>query len=856
VRFAKVCVDVLKHLVKAAGVKGLPAVQLYAPRTRRALATLDVPPSRVKHLRVSLETALAHPWQAHDYKVDPNGFLVPVVLSAEQVRAREEEAAAARAAAAAAEAAGASSSAAAGGIAPPAADVARSEAAKQLEGSTSSLFDKLMAAAGGNGNGGAENGNGASAAAAAQTTATATAAPTQTTTNNNDKPASIYEEGAAEARRAWLAADPRAAKEYGYGGGRVDSLYSKEVGCRMKPGEHYLDYTGASVYCQSQLRAVFDELSATMFGNPHSANPSSSLTGELVDDARDRVLRFFNADPHEYQVVFTRSATGALKLVGETFPWGPGSEFVYLRENHNSVLGMREYCLRAGGRFVALNETAVEAWLGDPRAVSPDALGAPHGAEDAWWTRASSPPPPEDVEDEWRRPGEGGMLGSRGDEEDESDFDDPLSVSLDNGADTDDALAALADLDAAAAAAARAASNAARATLAAADLNARGRPTFNLFAYPLEENYGGVKHPHRWIEQVRAKSTPRRPWRVLVDAAAYVPTQPLDLSQTRPDFVSLSFYKMFGYPTGLGALIVRTDAAAELEKVFWGGGAVALATSSDHFHVLKCRPSDRLEDGTVNFLDVVALKHGFAQIESLGGIKAVQAHVASLTEWLYARLAGLKHSNGAPVVAVFGKHGRPDSRQVQGGIVNFEVLRPDGRVFSYKKFEREAAEAGFHVRTGSECNPGACFAYLDVREEEIETLAGRKEGCEDDRYEFLPVLRSPGNAPPLIGPDVTTPEPVAFAGSVDSGSESDGEEASGRSSSVAPRATPSPSSAAAATVLPGSRLELGHPVAEVAAQWVQVPLGSVRVSLGYMSTFTDAYALARFVEMKYTDREA
>lgn len=53
--------------------------------------------------------------------------------------------------------------------------------------------------------------------------------------------------------------------------------------------------------------------------------------------------------------------------------------------------------------------------------------------------------------------------------------------------------------------------------------------------------------------------------------------------------------------------------------------------------------------------------------------------------------------------------------QVQGGIVNFEVLRPDGSVFSYKTFEREAAEAGFHVRTGAECNPGACYNYLGVQ---------------------------------------------------------------------------------------------------------------------------------------------
>ncbi len=43
------------------------------------------------------------------------------------------------------------------------------------------------------------------------------------------------------------------------------------------------------------------------------------------------ILQFFNADPAEWQVVFTRSATGALKLVGETFPWSPGSLFRCVR---------------------------------------------------------------------------------------------------------------------------------------------------------------------------------------------------------------------------------------------------------------------------------------------------------------------------------------------------------------------------------------------------------------------------------------------------------------------------------------------------------------------------------------------
>jgi hypothetical protein len=150
-------------------------------------------------------------------------------------------------------------------------------------------------------------------------------------------------------------------------------------------------------------------------------------------------------------------------------------------------------------------------------------------------------------------------------------------------------------------------------------------------------------------------------------------------------------------------------------QLFWGGGTVALATSNDNFHVLKCRPADKLEDGTVNFLDIIALKHGFAMFDRLGGITAIQSHVASLTEYLYGQLSALKHSNGRPMLEIFGKHDEPESRKVQGGILNFELLKPNGGIHSYRTFEKEAAEAGFHVRTGAACNPGACYAELGVQ---------------------------------------------------------------------------------------------------------------------------------------------
>lgn len=57
----------------------------------------------------------------------------------------------------------------------------------------------------------------------------------------------------------------------------------------------------------------------------------------------DQVLDYCNASPQCYKCIFTSGATAALKLVGEAFPWSQDSCFMYTTENHNSVLGIREY---------------------------------------------------------------------------------------------------------------------------------------------------------------------------------------------------------------------------------------------------------------------------------------------------------------------------------------------------------------------------------------------------------------------------------------------------------------------------------------------------------------------------------
>ena len=59
-------------------------------------------------------------------------------------------------------------------------------------------------------------------------------------------------------------------------------------------------------------------------------------------------------------------------------------------------------------------------------------------------------------------------------------------------------------------------------------------------------------------------------WLWLLDAAKLAATSKINLStlhsKCRPHFVVMSFYKIFGYPTGLGALLIRRDVAPLLSK--------------------------------------------------------------------------------------------------------------------------------------------------------------------------------------------------------------------------------------------------------------------------------------------------
>jgi molybdenum cofactor sulfurtransferase len=390
----------------------------------------------------------------------------------------------------------------------------------------------------------------------------------------------------------------------------LDDLRATEY-ARLDIGGHiYLDYTGGGLYAESQLHRHNRLLAEHVFGNPHSSNPTSQAATQLVEHAREYVLKFFNADPDEYLAIFTPNASGALKLVGESYPF-PGGRYLLTFDNHNSVNGIREFAHARGA-----DVTYIPIALPDMR------VDASH------------------LDRELARPSTGGH---------------------------------------------------------------------NLFAYPAQSNFSSVQHPLEWIGEAHKNG-----WDVLLDAAAFVPTNKLDLSVVKPDFVPVSFYKMFGYPTGLGALIARSEALAKLHRPWFAGGTITVASVQGGKYYMA-DGARAFEDGTIDYLNIPAVEIGLKHIESIG-YEVIHERVRSLAGWLLDNLTSMKHSNGRQLVRVYG----PTTSQGRGGAVTVNFYDKDDNAIDHRFIEDQANEANISLRTGCFCNPGAGEVALGISRVELD----------------------------------------------------------------------------------------------------------------------------------------
>jgi selenocysteine lyase/cysteine desulfurase len=399
-------------------------------------------------------------------------------------------------------------------------------------------------------------------------------------------------------------------------------------------GQIYLDYTGGGLYSESQLCEHMELLRTSVLGNPHSANPTSLAMTDLVEGTRKYVLRYFSASPDEYIAIFTPNASGALKLIGEAYPFTPTSHYILTFDNHNSVNGIREFAKVKGAQVTYVPLTKPDLRI------------------------------------------------------DRAKLDDILnSVDMDQN---------------------------------------------NLFAFPAQSNYSGVKHSLDLIEQAHSKGLD-----VLLDAAAYVPTSGLDLGVVKPEFVAISFYKMFGYPTGIGALLIRKAVFQKMKRPWFAGGTVNFASVQGNGHYLA--PNEAaFEDGTVNYLDIPAIKTGLQHLEKVG-IKTIGKRVHCLTGWLLDNLLSLQHSNGKPMVRIYG----PADTEMRGGTVTLNFYGPDERLLDYRRIEELANKEGISLRTGCFCNPGAGEIAEGLTTEDM--IAGLNNGPDLSLPHFVQVIQHRGN---------------------------------------------------------------------------------------------------------------
>jgi molybdenum cofactor sulfurtransferase len=264
----------------------------------------------------------------------------------------------------------------------------------------------------------------------------------------------------------------------------------------------------------------------------------------------------------------------------------------------------------------------------------------------------------------------------------------------------------------------------------------------SLMCFPAQCNFSGLKYS---LENVTLWQ--KAGFKVLLDAAGLVGTSPLSLAEHRPDFVVLSFYKMFGYPTGLGALMIRKDgdfsSQLSANKAYFGGGTVGAVLHDRDWHRLRQNVESSLEDGTQNFQAIAALKHGFAAIASIGGHLRISRHVSALASILAYEMTQLKHWNGASLVRIYGW--RPNEcvntsplkmdeiHQRHGGVVAFSLMKADGSWIGHNEVERQGAQCGFQLRTGCFCNPGSCRQYLGLSSESVIANYERGHRCWDEQ---------------------------------------------------------------------------------------------------------------------------
>ncbi|KAJ7071388.1 molybdenum cofactor sulfurase [Mycena amicta] len=263
-----------------------------------------------------------------------------------------------------------------------------------------------------------------------------------------------------------------------------------------------------------------------------------------------------------------------------------------------------------------------------------------------------------------------------------------------------------------------------------------------LFAYPAQCNATGSRLGLEYSRLLKEKHPDAF---ILLDASAYLSTAVLDLASiplhSAPDFIACSFYKIVGYPTGLGCLVVKRASGAILQRNgYFGGGTIDAISVSSPFWSHPRRSKipgplhERFEDGTLPFLNIIALNCALETYRKLfKSHNHISRHVSALLQFATREMASIRHANGRPVIRQHRAFGSLGNLEEPGGIIGFSVLDPASEYVGHVTVEQLATVNGFHIRTGGLCNTGVVLASaFNISDEEILDEYDRGRSCWDD----------------------------------------------------------------------------------------------------------------------------
>ncbi|CCA68067.1 related to molybdenum cofactor sulfurase [Serendipita indica DSM 11827] len=314
--------------------------------------------------------------------------------------------------------------------------------------------------------------------------------------------------------------------------------------------EVYVDYMGGCLWPKSLVTNHADLLKTGLFGNTHSDSPCATRSDHHIAAARAAVLDFFDAPSSDYACIFTANATGALKLVGESFPFGPSSQLVIPADCHNSVNGIRRFAENAGSKVHYLGST-------------------PHGG-----------------------------------------FDEAEAL-----------------------------------TILRSPGNSSSTPS--LFIVTGQSNITGIRPSLSVLADAKAAG-----FSTLIDAAALASSVRISLQQTpNADAMVVSFYKMFGYPTGVGALVAKKSFLATLERRWFSGGSVDFVQAPGKLTLHAKDVTARFEEGTLNYSSLSAIAPGLQFLTTY--MPYMMLRLPSLHHYLHTALETLVYpGTQTPLVRV------------------------------------------------------------------------------------------------------------------------------------------------------------------------------------------------------------